>query len=104
MVAAERMGATVISHHSHRFEPIGVSVVLILAESHLSLHSWPEHGIASMDVFTCGTSIDPSGARDYLSKRLEASRVSEMLVDRGLMPTDPGPVWETTEVAVAEEG
>lgn len=47
-------GATVVSSHFHRFEPQGVSGIVILAESHLAIHAWPELGHAAVDVFTCG--------------------------------------------------
>ena len=48
--AAEVMGATVVGVHTHRFQPVGVSIVVILSESHLALHTWPEHGTASVDM------------------------------------------------------
>lgn len=47
-------GATYINHYFHRFSPHGVSGVVVIAESHISIHTWPEHGYAAMDVFTCG--------------------------------------------------
>lgn len=47
-------GATYINHYFHQFSPQGVSGVVVIAESHLSIHTWPEHGYAALDVFTCG--------------------------------------------------
>ncbi len=47
-------GATYINHYFHKFSPQGVSGVIVIAESHLSIHTWPEHGYAALDVFTCG--------------------------------------------------
>jgi len=47
-------GATYIHHYFHQFAPHGVSGVVVIAESHLSIHTWPEHGYAAVDVFTCG--------------------------------------------------
>ena len=51
---AEKGGATLVSSHFHRFSPQGVSGVVVIAESHLTIHTWPEHGYAAVDVFTCG--------------------------------------------------
>ena len=50
----EGSGATYINHYFHKFSPQGVSGVIVIAESHLSIHTWPEHGYAALDVFTCG--------------------------------------------------
>jgi S-adenosylmethionine decarboxylase len=47
-------GATYINHYFHKFSPQGVSGVVVIAESHLSIHTWPEDGYAALDVFTCG--------------------------------------------------
>lgn len=47
-------GATYINHHFHKFSPIGISGVVVIAESHISIHTWPEHKYAALDVFTCG--------------------------------------------------
>jgi S-adenosylmethionine decarboxylase proenzyme len=82
--AAREMGATVMGVHSHRFEPHGVSVMVILAESHLSLHSWPEFGMASSDVYVCGGQ-DPEVAKRFLAGRLEAGHACELEVERGRM-------------------
>lgn len=52
--AAKVIGATVLSSHFHQFEPHGVSGVLVISESHFAVHTWPEHGYAALDLFTCG--------------------------------------------------
>jgi len=83
VAAAGQMGATVVKEHSHRFTPIGVSVVIILAESHLSLHTWPEHGMAAVDIFVCGSEADPHVAKQWLARALKASRVDELEIRRG---------------------
>lgn len=54
LAAAAAMGATVIGSHFHAFSPYGVSGVVIIAESHLTVHTWPEYGYAAVDVFSCG--------------------------------------------------
>lgn len=69
--AAEAAGATILEVVAHQFEPQGVTVLLLLAESHLSIHTWPETGMAYVDCFTCGESTDPEIAVDYLAMALE---------------------------------
>lgn len=54
--AVELTGATLLNITSHKFEPQGVTVVALLSESHISIHTWPETGAAALDVFTCGIS------------------------------------------------
>lgn len=81
--AAERAGATVLATHHHRFEPHGVSAICVLAESHLSIHTWPEIGTATIDVYTCGRTADPRRACDLLEQRLGATYVERARIDRG---------------------
>lgn len=70
MVAAcQRAGATVLDSVVHPFEPSGASIVLVLAESHLSIHTYPEHGGYFGDFFTCGD-LDPLPAAAWLSGRV----------------------------------
>lgn len=54
MRAAKESGATILNHHFHQFQPIGVSGVVLIAESHISVHTWPEHAFAAVDIFTSG--------------------------------------------------
>jgi len=70
--AAEKSGATVIESTFHSFKPQGVSGIIVIAESHFSVHAWPEHNYAAVDIFTCGETIDFKIAIDYLTKFLEA--------------------------------
>jgi S-adenosylmethionine decarboxylase proenzyme len=74
LLAARRSGATILSHHRQSFAPQGVTVVVILAESHLSLHTWPEHGYVAIDYFTCGVRCDPGIAIAVLEEVLRPSR------------------------------
>lgn len=76
-------GATVIEVLSHRFDPQGVTVVAVLAESHASVHAYPEAGAAFVDVFTCGEQADPEGIVDALGRRLGATEVRAQVVARG---------------------
>ena len=57
--ACKSAGATVLHSHSHLFKPQGVTVFVMLAESHFSIHTWPEKGTACLDIFTCGD-VDPN--------------------------------------------
>ena len=100
-------GASVLSVHAERFQPHGVTVVAVLAESHASVHTWPEHRSAFVDVFTCGDSADPVRAARLLADRLGAERVHLRTVDRGAgsvhrvdEPMGPGlrRLWDVEEV------
>lgn len=81
--AAIVAGATLLGEQWHRFEPHGVTAVALLAESHISVHTWPEHRYAAVDVFTCGTTTDPVAAGRHLVAALGAVRHELRLVDRG---------------------
>ena len=81
---AHRAGATVLSRHSHRFEPHGVSVLCVLAESHLSIHTWPEVGTATIDIYTCGASADPVIACELLEEALAPAAVDRSRLIRGV--------------------
>src|SRR6056297_1197959 len=76
--AALEAGAEVREVAFHKFAPQGVSGVVIISESHLTIHSFPEHGYASIDVYTCGDRIDPNVASDYISKGLGAQTVEHV--------------------------
>jgi S-adenosylmethionine decarboxylase len=72
--AAKRAGATLLNLITHRFEPQGVTGLALLAESHISIHTWPESGYAAVDVFTCGDHTMPERACTVLSHELGAER------------------------------
>lgn len=80
--AAEVAGATLLSLVSHKFSPQGVTAVALLSESHLSLHSWPEFGFASIDCYTCGSHTDPEAACKSLKDAFEATYSSIRLLRR----------------------
>ena len=73
--AAEIAGATVLKTAFQDFNPQGVSGVVVIAESHLTIHTWPEHGYAAVDIFTCGTTVDPWKAAGFLKQELEAEEI-----------------------------
>lgn len=85
--AAEASNVNVIKSVFHEFSPQGVTGVLIISESHLSIHTWPEHGYASVDFFTCGDGL-PENAYEVLTKGLEAGRSEKIMVKRGLIHND----------------
>jgi spermidine synthase len=81
--AAKLAGATIISSTFHHFSPFGVSGVIVIGESHLAIHTWPEYRFASLDLFTCGDSIDPWVSFDYLEKEFGAEHSSSIELQRG---------------------
>ena len=83
--AAREAGATVIDKSFHQFAPQGVSGVVLIAESHLSLHTWPEHAYAAVDIFTCGTTVKIEVAADALIRQLGSRDPSVLEVKRGMM-------------------
>jgi len=82
--AAQEAGATVIEKYFHRFSPQGVSGAVIIAESHLALHTWPEYGYAAVDIFTCGDTVKTKIAADLLIEKLESKDHAIMEVSRGV--------------------
>lgn len=81
--AAKIASATVIEAHFHHFSPLGVSGVVIIQESHLTIHTWPELRYAAVDIFTCGPQMKPEKALEYLKKMLEAHRLEKREIMRG---------------------
>ena len=81
-----RSNATIVSDTFHTFSPHGVSGVVVIAESHVAIHTWPEHGYAAVDIFTCGETIDPWIIQKYLEEGFGAGNVSSMEMKRGLFP------------------
>lgn len=81
--AAEKLGSKVISIQGHKFKPIGLTLVALLAFSHISIHTWPEYRYVAIDVFTCGEA-NPEQALDYLIKILSPKRVTSMKIKRGV--------------------
>jgi S-adenosylmethionine decarboxylase len=84
VAAAKASKATIMESAFHRFEPQGVSGTVILAESHLSIHTWPEKGYAAMDFYTCGDHTDPWLACDHAAKVLRAKSVLTTEFKRGI--------------------
>ncbi len=87
LTAAIRCGAVILGDSFHRFSPQGVSGVVVIAESHLSVHTWPEYGYAAVDVFTCGTTVNPQTAAEVLIERLGSKNHSITEIPRGVLVT-----------------
>ncbi|MEQ9081398.1 MAG: adenosylmethionine decarboxylase [Sandaracinaceae bacterium] len=81
--AAVAANTTVVASVFHPFQPQGVSGVVVIEESHLSIHTWPEYGYAAVDFYTCGQGI-PEEAHAVLREGLGAERAEVMTIDRGL--------------------
>ncbi len=90
MEAARSVGATIVGESFHKFDPIGVTGVVAIAESHLCIHTWPEYGYAAVDIFTCGDSFVPHDAADYLIERLRCQDTSVTELQRGIIPQRAG--------------
>jgi S-adenosylmethionine decarboxylase proenzyme len=83
--AALACGATIVESCFHLFNPFGVSGVVVIAESHLAIHTWPEHGYAAVDFFTCGDSCDPAVSYEYMRKALGAGHSFCSELTRGFL-------------------
>ena len=81
--AAKRCGATIISYNFHKFSPQGVSGIIVIAESHLAIHTWPEHKFAAIDLFTCGQSLKPDLGFNYLIEALRSRHQTINSINRG---------------------
>ena len=81
--AALEAGAEVREVVFHKFSPQGVSGVVVISESHLAIHTWPELGYEAVDVFTCGESVNPWDACNYLAEKFGATHVTASEVKRG---------------------
>ncbi len=82
--SAVQANSTVIKSVFHHYSPYGVSGVVVIAESDITIHTWPEYGYAAVDVFTCGDEIDPWKAYEFLKDALEARRFEAREVTRGV--------------------
>ena len=98
--AAEACGATVLSVQARQFKPQGATVLVLLSESHLSIHTYPEKGFAAIDCYTCGETVDPQAAIDYLVEVLKPERTHAKKLVRGIGEIQvEEPVMEETQLA-----
>lgn len=82
--AAVESEATVVAQSFHEFKPWGVSGAVIIQESHYTIHTWPEHGYAAVDLFYCGGTVKVHKAIEVLQQRFNPSRIKFLVVRRGL--------------------
>lgn len=83
--AAEVANTQVREVAFHRFEPHGVSGVVVIAESHLSIHTWPELGYAAIDIYTCGNTADPWLGLQYLAEQFRSRSLTTSVIHRGTL-------------------
>jgi S-adenosylmethionine decarboxylase len=83
--ASEISGATIVKPVFHKFSPHGVSGIIMVAESHLSIHTWPEYGYCAIDIFTCGDIIDNYAALEHMKLGFHAQSVSIIEMKRGIL-------------------
>lgn len=83
--AANIAGATILDDKFHKFAPQGVSGVVVIAESHLSIHTWPELGYAALDLFTCSRNMDIHKALNLLREVFEPGDMDVRFLQRGIL-------------------
>ncbi len=82
--AALEAKATIVEVAFHEFSPFGISGMVVIAESHLAIHTWPEYGYAAVDVFTCGNLINPRIAANFLIEKFESRNHAIIEINRGV--------------------
>ena len=80
--AVKESKSELINLTCHKFKPQGITALAMLADSHLSIHTWPEKGIAKCDIFTCGEKSEPQKAVEYLGKAFKAKKIKSDTFDR----------------------
>ncbi|MCL5952980.1 MAG: adenosylmethionine decarboxylase [Nitrospirae bacterium] len=83
--AALAAKATIVDDKFHHFSPFGVSGVVVIAESHLAIHTWPEYRYAAVDVFTCGDTLQPEVAAIHLARAFQSHNPSIHEIKRGII-------------------
>jgi S-adenosylmethionine decarboxylase len=83
--AAKEAKATIVDISFHEFNPFGISGMVVIAESHLSIHTWPEYSYAAVDIFTCGDIIKPEVAASFLIEQFESKNPSIVELKRGIL-------------------
>ncbi len=99
--AVEVSNATIIKPFFHKFSPQGVSGIIVIAESHLAIHTWPEYNFAAVDLFSCGD-FDFTESLKYIRNNLDAGRYSILCVKRGTginsLPDSPDDQFESQKI------
>ena len=84
--AAKKAQSTPLELLVHKFSPQGLTGVLLIAESHIAIHTWPEIEYMALDIFTCGKNVKPKKALEFLQKELKPKRVFVQELKRGMIP------------------
>ncbi len=95
MSAARVACATIVTHSFHRFEPHGISGVVVIAESHIAIHTWPERRYAAIDIFTCNSQLHVKAATSFLTEQFRAGNARTAFFTRGDHVIDVQPVLTT---------
>ncbi len=90
LTATRAAKASIISHNFHKFSPHGISGTVVIAESHVAIHTWPEYNYAAVDIFTCGETIDPWVIQEYIKEAFLSKNISSIEMKRGLFKVGPG--------------
>lgn len=102
--AAKRANATIIKSVFHKFSPVGISGVVVISESHLSIHTWPELGYAAIDIYTCGNTTKPFKACYFLAQKFKAKEIKATYIIRGIEKKSPNKSYNfyTHKIKVVE--
>jgi S-adenosylmethionine decarboxylase len=90
LTATRAAKASIISHNFHKFSPHGISGTVVIAESHVAIHTWPEYNYAAVDIFTCGETIDPWIIQEFIKEAFFSKNISSIEMKRGLFKVGPG--------------
>lgn len=85
ILAAKKSGNTPLKTVIHKFSPQGITGVLLLAESHIAIHAWPEWNYVAIDIFTCGNKAMPQKALEYLKEKFKPKKVQFQEIKRGVI-------------------
>jgi S-adenosylmethionine decarboxylase len=85
ITAAKVADATIVEVAFHEFSPFGISGMVVIVESHLSIHTWPEYDYAAVDIFTCGNILKPEKAVAYLIEKFQSKNPSVVELKRGIL-------------------
>ncbi len=81
--AARIAGSTILGEKKFKFKPYGCTVMVILKESHISCHTYPEYNFAALDIYTCGLKTSPQKALIYLKKEFKPKKIKKWFIERG---------------------
>ena len=84
IIAAQRSGALIMGETFHKFTPVGVTGIVSIAESHISIHTWPEFKYAAVDIFSCGEDFDLESCVKVISDNLKCKYITRKTIKRGL--------------------